>query len=152
MMDKRIKIVGCILIIFFISSIAFGAVKGALDVKRGKLIVDEMQMWEKTYGLNETYSVHLRVRNLENINYLRMQTTYFDNNGNILIDNPKAYESTETRGSSFPFYVSENIGYRNVGNISPVSVTVNFYDKPNTVKSSDKIYETSFYFYTEVVQ
>ncbi|MDR2545665.1 MAG: hypothetical protein LBD03_09080 [Methanobrevibacter sp.] len=92
-MDRKLKVLWHIVIIFFIFVCAVGVIKGGIEEKKGVLEVTHINLENNAQGLLNSYSFNCEVKNLIKLKYLRMMTIYYDENNNKLSESPVAHES-----------------------------------------------------------
>ncbi|MDR1819830.1 MAG: hypothetical protein LBR15_06230 [Methanobrevibacter sp.] len=143
-MDKKLKILWHIIIIFFIFTCAVGIINGGIEEKKGVLEVTHIKLENNSQGLLNSYSFNCKVKNLIKLNYLRMMTIYYDENNNKLSENLFAYESDKELLANQDNYFSEFVGYNPARNgIKPALVDIYFFDQDRDSNPALSLYHIS---------
>ncbi|MDR3291813.1 MAG: hypothetical protein LBT10_06665 [Methanobrevibacter sp.] len=145
-MDRKLKILWFIVIIGFIASSAFGlgVIKGSGNTGiKGKLQVTDLGFTNQSQGFINSYSIWCSVKVLSNIDYVKMNTRYYDKDMNLLAENDNVYEKKDLLTSN-QFDIYEYIGYQAEPNGKlPVKIEIMFFDDPNENNKDYSIYYTS---------
>jgi len=142
-LNRKLKILWQIIIILFLTSIAFGVIKGGMtDSKKGKIQVTNILIHSDSEYLNNCYSISCAIKSFAEFHYIKMKTQYLDKNGKILSENNNAWEGNMIPNQCEKVY--DLIGYKVGANmVLPSNIQILFFDDYNKHKNSEAIYITS---------